>query len=82
MKLCKKIISLILAVLMATSALTVVDFSAYADYKNGETSADFDTDDYKSASVNTVENSQIYKFNGHTYQVINETMNWKEAKAY
>ena len=30
MKLCKKIISLILAVLMATSALTVVDFSAYA----------------------------------------------------
>ena len=43
MKLCKKIISLILAVLMATSALTVVDFSAYADYKNGETSADFDT---------------------------------------
>ena len=36
MKLCKKIISLILAVLMATSALTVVDFSAYADYKNGE----------------------------------------------
>ena len=82
MKLCKKIISLILAVLMATSTLTVVDFSAYADYKNGETSADFDTDDSKSASVNTVENSQIYKFNGHTYQVINETMNWKEAKAY
>lgn len=36
MKLCKKIISLILAVLMATSALTVVDFSAYADYKNDE----------------------------------------------
>ena len=30
MKLCKKIISLILAVLMATSTLTVVDFSAYA----------------------------------------------------
>ncbi len=30
MKLCKKFISLILAVLMATSALTAVDFSAYA----------------------------------------------------
>lgn len=51
MKLCKKIISLILAVLMATSALTVVDFSAYADYKNGETSADFDADTIDSTSV-------------------------------
>ena len=30
MKLCKKIVSLILAVLMATSALTAVDFSAHA----------------------------------------------------
>ena len=51
MKFCKKIISLILAVLMATSALTVVDFSAYADYKNGETSADFDADTIDSTSV-------------------------------
>ncbi|MDO4379020.1 MAG: leucine-rich repeat protein, partial [Erysipelotrichia bacterium] len=34
MKLCKKFISLILAVLMATSALTVVDFSAYAETDN------------------------------------------------
>lgn len=82
MKFGKRLISLFLAILMTTSALTVVDFSAYADYKNGETSADFDADDSKSASVNTVENSQIYKFNGHTYQVINETTNWKEAKAY
>ena len=73
MKFGKRLISLFLAILMATSVVTAVDFSAYADYKNGETGADFDAG----------ENNQIFEFNGHTYQFFNTRFSsFEEAEAY